>query len=139
MITVAPTPADVVAIYERMGAERLLGRVLHEGASLEEFREIAAGKFFFVEKEDSGESGGFWWLTPFYATAMCFHGCAFRSHRAEAVELMRAAFKRLAAQGVSDLYAFSEHRDVAGFLKRLGFEPVSKINQEITVWAVSLT
>lgn len=139
MITEAPTHADLVAVYEQLRAERLLGRVLHAGAALEDLEELAAGKFFFVEKEEGGGIGGFWWLTPFYATAVCFHGCVFRSHRDAAAELMQGALMHLAARGVSDLYAFSEHRDVAAFLKRFGFEPVSKINQEITVWAASLT
>lgn len=137
MITAHATEADITAMYGQMRDEGLLERVLHNDMSFEAFQEIAGAELFFVEKED-GEVFGFWWLTSFYATALCFHGCAFRARRKMALERMQDAFKRLAAQGVTDLYAFSQSLDVAMFLRRLGFEPVSEINKEITVWAVSI-
>ncbi len=136
MITARATEADVKAMYAQMRAEGLLGRVLHNDVSFEAFADLAARELFFVEKE-AGDIAGFWWLTPFYGTAMCLHGCAFKKHRRVAAVRVKEAFARLAAQGVTDIYAFAQNRDVALFLKRLGFKPVSSINKEITVlWAI---
>lgn len=128
-----PSRADLAVIYQQMQAEGLVERVLHGGASLADLEELAQGDNFFAERE-GGEIAAFWWLTHFYASAWCLHGCAFKKHRRAAFARMEELFGLLAAQGLTDLYAFSEHRDVAIFLSRLGFQPLNKIKQRIRLW-----
>lgn len=137
MITSEPTHCDLVAVYEQMQAEGLLDRVLVGGWSLEDLEELAGRGNFFIERHN-GEIAFFWWLTHFYHDAWCFHGCAFKQYRRQALARLVEYYDIFACNGITDLYAFSQTRDVALFLRRAGFNPVSSIDKEIQVWAVNL-
>lgn len=136
MVTVRPTHAQLVYIYEQLRAEGTLERVLQDenARGLDDFLRLAESEEFFAVLDDAGEVAAFWWATHFYDRALCFHGGALKGKRHLGLGIFSEALRRLFELGATDIFAFSERRDVALFLRRSGFKPVSTINKRITVW-----
>jgi hypothetical protein len=137
--TLPVTSEDIPVLYAMMRQQRLLGRVVRGDESLAAFEGIAAASRLFMERLPGGETAGFWWVTPFYATACCFHFCLFKPHRRMAEALFRKVAAQLFGLGITELFLCvpRRNRELARLLPSMGFPRVTTISKEITVWVAT--
>ena len=138
--TVKAELADLPGLYERMREQRLLRRVVKGGGSYAEFLAIHEQRGpLCLEVLPNGDVAGFWWVTGFYAQAVCFHACLFKPWRRLAPALFAGIRDRLFRAGATDIFVCVEDRypDLGRFCAGAGLKEITRIGQEVVVWAAA--
>ena len=138
--TVMAEAGDLPRLYDRMRDQRLLRRVVKGAGTYAEFLGIheRCGPFC-LEALQSGEVACFWWITQFYAQAVCFHGCVFKPYRRFALSLWNKIRCNLFAAGATDIFVFTDDAcpEIGRLCARAGLRIATRIgnHKETVVWA----